>query len=90
MISFVSDFDTVRFEGSASRNPLAYRWNDPDKLALRSPLKDHLRLAVAYWHSRPMNGSDPFGAQHGTCSGCQPRNLIARTVNRAHAYSTLR
>lgn len=26
------------------------------------PLRDHLRFAVAYWHSFAMNGSDPFGA----------------------------
>ncbi len=62
MSSFFSEFDTVRFEGAESRNPLAYHWYDADKLVLNHPLKDHLRFAVAYWHSLTMNGSDPFGA----------------------------
>lgn len=62
MSSLFSEFDTVRFEGSDSRNPLAYRWYDADKLVLGRPLKDHLRFAVAYWHSLTMNGADPFGA----------------------------
>lgn len=62
MRTFFSEFDTVRFEGTESSNPMAYRWYDADKLVLNRPLKDHLRFAVAYWHSLGMNGTDPFGA----------------------------
>ena len=62
MSAFFSEFETVRFEGAGSRNPLAYRWYDAEKVVLCRPLKDHLRFAVAYWHSLAMNGSDPFGA----------------------------
>jgi xylose isomerase len=58
---FFSSFEAVRFEGSDSKNPLAYRWYDANKLVLGKPLRDHLRFAVAYWHSLAMNGSDPFG-----------------------------
>ncbi|WP_225767210.1 xylose isomerase [Inquilinus sp. Marseille-Q2685] len=57
-----SSFPTIRFEGPGSDNPLAYRHYDPDRVVLGKPLKDHLRLAVCYWHSLVMNGSDPFGA----------------------------
>ena len=62
MNSLFKEFDTVRFEGSGGRNPLAYRWYDAEKLVLGRPLKEHLRFAVAYWHSLTMNGTDPFGA----------------------------
>ncbi len=57
-----SDFDTVRFAGPDSDDPLAYRYYDADRVVLGRPLRDHLRFAVAYWHSLAMNGSDPFGA----------------------------
>ncbi len=57
-----SQFPTVLYEGPDSTNPLAYRYYQADKIVLGKPLKDHLRLAVAYWHSLAMNGSDPFGA----------------------------
>ena len=57
-----SQFPTAKFEGTDSTNPLAYRYYDADKVVLGKPLKDHLRFAVAYWHSLAMNGSDPFGA----------------------------
>ena len=56
------DLDTVRYEGQDSKNELAYRWYDSEKVVLGKPLHEHLRFAVAYWHSLAMNGSDPFGA----------------------------
>lgn len=57
-----SSLPTVSYEGPDSTNELAYRWYDAEKIVLGKPLKDHLRFAVAYWHSLGMNGSDPFGA----------------------------
>jgi len=62
MSSIFSPFPTVRYEGTDSRNPLTYRWYDKDRVVLGKSMQDHLRLAVAYWHSFVMNGSDPFGA----------------------------
>ncbi len=57
-----SDFATVRYERETSENPLAYRYYDPDRIVIGKRLEEHLRFAVAYWHSLVMNGSDPFGA----------------------------
>ncbi|MDX7953253.1 xylose isomerase [Lichenihabitans sp. Uapishka_5] len=57
-----SDLPTVRFEGEATLNPLAYRFYDPELIVLGKRLKEHLRLTVCYWHSFVMNGADPFGA----------------------------
>ena len=57
-----SDLDTVRFAGPDSDDPLAYRYYDADRVVLGRRLRDHLRFAVAYWHSLAMNGSDPFRA----------------------------
>lgn len=57
-----AELPTVRYEGPASANPLAYRFYDPEEIVLGKPLKEHLRLTVCYWHSFVMNGSDPFGA----------------------------
>ncbi len=53
---------TVTYEGPTSQNELAYRWYDPDQVVLGQPLREHMRFAVAYWHSLVMNGADPFGA----------------------------
>ncbi|QEE28143.1 xylose isomerase [Terriglobus albidus] len=56
-----SNFPKVKFEGAASTNPLAYQYYDADRVVLGKPLREHLRFAVAYWHSFAMTGSDPFG-----------------------------
>ncbi len=60
--SVFAPLETVRFEGPDSETPLAYRWYDAERVVLGRPLRDHMRFAVAYWHSLAMNGSDPFGA----------------------------
>ncbi|MGB8538175.1 MAG: xylose isomerase, partial [Acidobacteriaceae bacterium] len=60
--SIFGSFETVRYEGPQSETSLAYRWYDADRIVLGKPLKDHLRYAVAYWHSLAMNGTDPFGS----------------------------
>ena len=56
-----AEFPTVRFGGADSCDEFAYRWYDADRVVLGKPLREHLRFAVAYWHSLAMNGSDPFG-----------------------------
>jgi xylose isomerase len=57
-----SDFPVVRYEGPDTESDLAYRWYDADKVVLGKTLREHLRFAVAYWHSLTMTGSDPFGS----------------------------
>jgi len=59
--SIFCGFDTIRYEGPESQNLLAYRWYQPDRIVLGKPLRDHLRFAVAYWHSFCWSGADPFG-----------------------------
>src|SRR5277367_444747 len=57
-----SGFPTVTYEGESSNNPMAYRFYNPEQVIMGKPMAEHLRFAVAYWHSLAMNGSDPFGA----------------------------
>jgi xylose isomerase len=51
----------IEFEGRNSKNPLAFRWYNPEEIVNGKKMKDHLRFAVAYWHSFCGDGSDPFG-----------------------------
>jgi xylose isomerase len=52
----------IRYEGPESDNPLAFKYYDAEKLVGGKKMKDHLRFAVAYWHSFCADGTDPFGA----------------------------
>jgi xylose isomerase len=51
----------IEYEGKKSKNPLAFRWYDPEQKVAGKKMKDHLRFAIAYWHSFCGDGSDPFG-----------------------------
>lgn len=51
----------IEYEGRKSKNPLAFKWYNPDEIVLGKKMKDHLRFAIAYWHSFCGDGSDPFG-----------------------------
>lgn len=52
----------IPFEGRSSNNPLAFKFYDENKLVAGKTMKEHLRFAIAYWHSFCNDGSDPFGA----------------------------
>jgi xylose isomerase len=51
----------VKYEGPDSRNPLAFKWYDENKVVAGKTMKDYLRFAVAYWHTFCGTGEDPFG-----------------------------
>ncbi|MDK2857674.1 MAG: xylose isomerase [Verrucomicrobiota bacterium] len=51
----------IKFEGRESDNPLAFKWYDENAVVAGKPLKDHLRFAIAYWHTFCATGGDPFG-----------------------------
>ncbi|MCL2042851.1 MAG: xylose isomerase [Treponema sp.] len=52
----------IKYEGPKSANPLAFKYYNAEKKVGKKMMKDHLRFAVAYWHSFCADGSDPFGA----------------------------
>ena len=59
---FYPGIGKIRFEGKKSKNPLAFRWYNPDQVVSGKKMKDHLRFAIAFWHSFCGDGTDPFGS----------------------------
>jgi xylose isomerase len=51
----------IKFEGRESSNPLAFKFYDENQKVGGKTMKEHLRFAVAYWHSFCGTGGDPFG-----------------------------
>jgi len=60
---FFGDIAKIKYEGPESTNPLAFRHYNPDEIVLGKRMEDHLRFAVAYWHTFVWPGGDPFGGQ---------------------------
>ncbi|WP_020619653.1 xylose isomerase [Paenibacillus daejeonensis] len=61
-MSYFGNIDKIQFEGKGSDNPFAFKHYNPDEVVLGKKMSEHLRFAVAYWHTFTGDGSDPFGA----------------------------
>ncbi len=51
----------IKFEGTESYNPLAYRYYDAERVVLGKPMKEWLKFAMAWWHTLCAEGADQFG-----------------------------
>ena len=63
MTDFFKGIAPVKFEGPASANALAYHHYNKDEIVLGKRMEDHIRPAVAYWHTFAWEGGDPFGGR---------------------------
>jgi xylose isomerase len=53
----------IKYEGPNSASEFAFHHYNPDEVLLGKRMEDHLRFAVAWWHSFAYQGGDPFGGQ---------------------------
>nr|AOE07945.1 xylose isomerase [uncultured bacterium]CBL88126.1 xylose isomerase [uncultured Cytophagia bacterium] len=60
---YFKGIEDIKFEGKESKNPLAYKYYSPNEMVLGKKMSEHLKFAVAYWHSFGNTGIDPFGTK---------------------------
>ncbi|WP_341226250.1 xylose isomerase [uncultured Arcticibacterium sp.] len=53
--------EPIKFEGKESDNPMAFKFYDENRVVAGKTMRDHLKFAVAYWHTFCGTGGDPFG-----------------------------
>ena len=53
--------EKIKFEGKESKNPMAFRYYDANKVVLGKPMKDWMKFAMAWWHTLCAEGGDQFG-----------------------------
>ncbi len=75
----------IKYEGTQSDNPLAYRWYDESKVVAGKTMKEYLRFACAYWHSFCGNGADPFGEPTHLFSWNEKKDAVERAKDKADA-----
>ncbi|MDD2709546.1 MAG: xylose isomerase [Verrucomicrobiae bacterium] len=51
----------IAHEGPDTKNPLAFRHYHPKRKVAGKTMEEHLRFAIAYWHTFKGTGADPFG-----------------------------
>jgi len=63
MTEFFKDIPAITYQGPDSDSDFAFRHYKPAEMLGGKSMADHLRFAVAYWHSFAWPGGDPFGGQ---------------------------
>ncbi|WP_276356706.1 xylose isomerase [Cohnella caldifontis] len=60
-MSLFPNVPKIQYEGRGSKNPFAFKHYNPQEVVLGKTMEEHLRFAVAYWHTYVASGTDPFG-----------------------------
>jgi len=63
MTGFFEGIPPIRYEGPETETEFAFRHYDPGEVVMGRRMEEHLRFAVAWWHSFAWEGGDPFGGR---------------------------
>ncbi|MFP4409627.1 MAG: xylose isomerase [Spirochaetaceae bacterium] len=61
MKEFFPEVPKIKYEGPDSKNPMAFKFYNPDEKVGDKTMREHLRFSMAYWHDIIGTGADPFG-----------------------------
>ncbi len=62
MTEIFQGIPSVTYAGPTSKDPLTFKFYDPDRVILGKPMREHLPFAMAWWHNLTALGADMFGA----------------------------
>ena len=58
---FFPGIEKIQFEGKESKNPMAFRYYDANKVVLGKTMAEWLKFSMAWWHTLCAEGADQFG-----------------------------
>ena len=61
MKQYFPNIEKIKYEGPASKNPLAFRYYDAERVVKGKKMKDWMKFAMAWWHTLCAEGTDQFG-----------------------------
>ena len=83
-MEYFKSIQKIQYEGADSKNPLAFRFYNPDEIVGGKTMREQLRFAMSYWHTMCAGGTDMFGSETIIKSyGAQDAMEIAK--NKAYA-----
>ena len=88
---YFKGIDKIPYEGPESKNPLAFKYYDEEKVVAGKSMRDHFRFAVAYWHTFCGTGDDPFGdptMQYPWLRGDAEMDVAKQTLDAAFEFFT--
>ncbi|MGG3470056.1 xylose isomerase [Neobacillus pocheonensis] len=60
-MAYFETVNKIQFEGASSKNPLSFKYYNPEEKINGKTMEEILRFSVAYWHTFTADGTDPFG-----------------------------
>ena len=60
-MAIFNSIPTIKYEGPKSKNSLAFKYYDADKIVMGKKMSEHLPFAMAWWHNLCAEGTDMFG-----------------------------
>ncbi|MCM1178422.1 MAG: xylose isomerase [Bacteroidales bacterium] len=78
---FFPQIGKIAFEGTESKNPMAFHYYNPEQVVYGRKMKDWFRFSMAWWHTLCAEGADQFGGGTKTF----PWNEGATVLERAKA-----
>ena len=61
MAEFFANIPQIPYEGPKSKNPLAFKYYNPDEVVGGKTMKEQLKFALSWWHTMGGDGTDMFG-----------------------------
>ena len=75
----------IPFEGTASKNPMAFHYYDENKVVAGKKMKDWLKFAMAWWHTLCAASGDQFGGQTRSYEWDKADNALQRAKDKMDA-----
>ena len=75
----------IPFEGTKSKNPMAFHYYDPEKVVMGKKMKDWLKFAMAWWHTLGGASGDQFGGQTRSYEWDKAEDAVQRAKDKADA-----
>lgn len=77
--------DKIKYEGSNSLNPLAFKEYNENEIVGNKKMSEHLKFAMSYWHTFNAMGNDPFGRPTMSRDWDNETDVVKRAINRVYA-----
>ncbi len=61
MSEFFKDIPKIQYEGKNSKNPLAFKFYNPDEIIAGKTMREQLKFSLSWWHTMGGDGTDMFG-----------------------------
>lgn len=75
----------IPFEGTASKNPMAFHYYDQNKVVAGKKMKDWLKFAMAWWHTLGGASGDQFGGQTRSYEWDKAESALQRAKDKMDA-----